>query len=181
MHVVKVAITGPESTGKSILSESLAAYYKVPWAREFAREYLEKTGGAYTIEDLVHICAGQISLEEQAIADAADLCFFDTDMLVLKVWAQFRFGTVPMRIEQGYSMRQYDLSLLCKPDLDWTPDAYRESPDADERMLLYNMYKSHLEDSARPFVEIEGQGEKRLQGAIAAVDIFKEKFRAHQI
>lgn len=181
MHVVKVAITGPESTGKSILSESLAAHYKAPWAREFAREYLEKTGGAYTTEDLVHICAGQISMEEQAISNAADICFFDTDMLVLKVWAQFRFGTVPMRIEQANSMRQYDLSLLCKPDLDWSPDPYRESPDADERMLLYNMYKCHLEDSARPFVEIEGQGENRLLLAIAAVDDFIEKFRVHQI
>jgi NadR type nicotinamide-nucleotide adenylyltransferase len=181
MHVIKVAITGPESTGKSMLSQALAAHYMAPWAREFARDYLKKTRGVYTIEDLVHICEGQISLEEKAISDAEKICFFDTDMLVLKVWAHFRFGTVPMRIEQAHAIRQYHISLLCKPDLDWTPDPYRESPDADERMLLYNMYKSHLKDAARPFIEIEGQGERRLQLAIAALDDFIGKFRAHQI
>jgi NadR type nicotinamide-nucleotide adenylyltransferase len=180
MHVVKVAITGPESTGKSMLSQALASHYSAPWAIEYARDYLNQTGGTYVLSDLVRICEGQIRLEEHAISEAEEICFFDTDMLVLKIWSQYRFGTVPIPIEQAHSIRKYDLSLLCKPDLPWTPDPFRESPDPEERMLLFNIYKSHLEDTARPFVVIDGDGARRLELAVAAVDLIIEKSRASQ-
>jgi len=40
-NIIKIAIVGPESTGKSTMSKWLADYYKTIWVPEFAREYCE--------------------------------------------------------------------------------------------------------------------------------------------
>ena len=37
-NMLKVAILGPESTGKTELAKSLAEFYRVDWVPEFSRE-----------------------------------------------------------------------------------------------------------------------------------------------
>ena len=66
--VKKVAIIGPESTGKSTLSQRLAAHYHTLWVPEYAREYLHKHGTAYTYNTLLHIAKGQLALEDQYLS-----------------------------------------------------------------------------------------------------------------
>ena len=39
--VIKVVMFGPESTGKTTLSQQLARYYNTVWVPEYAREYLQ--------------------------------------------------------------------------------------------------------------------------------------------
>ncbi len=170
MKLIKVAITGPESTGKSALSEALSVHYKTSYAAEYAREYLTRTNGLYDLQDMTRIYEGQIELEEIAKDNANVFCFFDTDMLVLKVWSQFRFGLVPAAIDQAFMQRKYDFHLLCNTDLPWMPDAFRESPGQEERDLLYIMYRNLLLDAQKPFVEISGTGTIRFQQAVKALE-----------
>lgn len=162
MSPVRIAVTGPESSGKSVLTQALAAHFHTSYAPEFAREYLSSSGGAYDVHDLDRICRGQIRNEERAIQSAARLCFFDTDMLVIKIWSQFRFGTVSERIRRAVEERTYHFRLLCKPDLPWTPDPFRESPDPAERMELFAMYRRELDEAKADYFIVEGQGENRL-------------------
>ncbi len=169
MKLIKVAITGPESTGKSALAAALSAHFHTTFAGEYAREYLSRTNGLYDLQDMTRICEGQIELEESAMANANEFCFFDTDMPVLKVWSQYRFGLVPAAIEQAFMQRKYDLHLLCMTDLPWQPDAFRESPGQEERDLLYIIYRNLLIDGRRPFVEISGTGDIRFQQALKAL------------
>ena len=61
----KVAIIGPESTGKSTLCTQLAAHYQTLWVPEYAREYLETKGTSYTYDTLLEIAKGQVSSEER--------------------------------------------------------------------------------------------------------------------
>ncbi len=170
MELIKVAITGPESAGKSTLTKALAEHFKATYTTEFARSYLAGTNGYYTYDDLSAMCQGQKSQENKAIEMAEQICFFDTDMLVLKIWSQFRFGRVPELIEQAFIQRKYDLHLLCKPDLLWTPDDFRESPHQAERDLLYMMYKNHLSAARMPYAEIFGTGDEREKMAISEVE-----------
>lgn len=175
MKILRIAVTGPESSGKSELSKGLAAHFRAPMAGEFARTFLAASQGHYTKDDLIEICHGQIALEEEAIAKANDLVVFDTDMLVLKIWALFRFGSIPQEIERAHSLRRYDLRLLCKPDLPWTPDPFRESPDQSERDLLFSIYEKQLVDMRVPFTIVSGTGTQRLHNAIEGIDAFLEK------
>src|SRR5690606_28394992 len=121
------------------------------------------SGGKYTYSDLIAIAKGQIRNEEAALARAEKLCFFDTDMLVLKVWASFRYGKVPEFIEQAFERNRYDYYLLCKPDLTWEADAFRESPNQSERDLLFRIYVDELEKINASYHIISGVGEERLQ------------------
>jgi nicotinamide riboside kinase len=56
--VLRVSLTGPESTGKSTLAAQLAAHYGTTFAPEFAREYLADSGPHYSPKDLEEIARG---------------------------------------------------------------------------------------------------------------------------
>src|SRR6185369_14130897 len=61
----KIAIIGPESTGKSTLCELLAQHYNTQWCPEFAREYLLTHGTDYSYDDLLYIAKGQLAMEDE--------------------------------------------------------------------------------------------------------------------
>jgi len=169
--MIRVAITGPESSGKSELAVELSRYFIAPFAPEYAREYLSKRDGKYALKDLDAIAAGQLRYEVHAVAKASKLCFFDTDMLVMEVWSEFRFGKVSPFIQKAMDSPFYSLHLLCYPDLEWTDDALRESPDLSERLELFQLYEAKLKEVNVPYFIVKGKGKHRWH---AAADWIKE-------
>lgn len=162
---------GPESTGKSTLCEQLAEHYKTIWVPEYAREYLEKNGSDYSYEDLLEIAKGQLAAERAAETGAKNnLLIIDTDMHVMKVWCDFVFGKTHSFIEEALAKNEHDLYLLCAPDLPWVKDELREYPDLETRQKLFGIYKAMMEKQIKPWVEINGDYEERLQKAIKAID-----------
>ena len=184
----KIAIIGPESTGKSTLCELLAQHYGATWCPEFAREYLLTYGMKYSYDDLLTIAKGQIALEEEYIQSAIrnqqftvgnsrssapsslithhSLLFIDTNMYVMKVWCDFVFGKCHKWITDQIGKRKYDLYLLCDIDLPWVKDELREYPDIERRQQLYDIYKNIMLNQSVPWIEISGNYEERLQKAI---------------
>ena len=63
----KIAVIGPESTGKSALTQALAQYYNSPYVDEYAREYVGNLGRPYNFEDVCNIAHVQISAENYFI------------------------------------------------------------------------------------------------------------------
>ena len=63
--VKKVAVVGPECTGKSELCKFLASHYGTGWVPEYARGYLENLVRPYEQHDLLTIAHGQIRLEDK--------------------------------------------------------------------------------------------------------------------
>jgi nicotinamide riboside kinase len=62
-RVKKVAVIGPECTGKSDLSEFLAGHFKTDWVPEYARSYIDNLVRPYEQHDLLTIAHGQIRIE----------------------------------------------------------------------------------------------------------------------
>jgi len=164
----KIAITGPESTGKSWLAEKLAAKYKTIWLPEFAREYLEKYGLKYTLNDLELIARGQVNSIQQAEKRNQRLIFYDTELIVLKIWSEVVFKKCPTYIKEMLLQQKFDLYLLCYPDLPWEFHPMRENPD--NRDYLFNLYKKELEKNNFNYHIVRGSGEERLKNAITFVD-----------
>jgi NadR type nicotinamide-nucleotide adenylyltransferase len=185
----KIVIIGPESTGKSTLSQQLAAHYNTLWCPEYAREYLLKNGMNYTYDDLLTIAKEQVALEEvhtwmiisqwqmagQRPTNNEQLLFIDTNMYVMKVWCEFVFGKCHKFILDQIAERKYDLYLLCNIDLPWIKDELREYPELEPRQRLYKIYKDIMINQPVPWVEISGNYEERLQKAIIAVDALLKK------
>jgi len=167
----KIAIIGPESTGKSTLTQQLAEHYKTVWCPEYARAYLNENGTNYTFEDLLKIAEGQLILEDTLQQEATNnLYFIDTEMYVMKVWCEYVFGKCHQFILDEIIERKYDLYLLCNVDLPWVADDLREYPDEAPRKELYNIYKDILINQNTPWVDISGNYEERLTIAVNAVN-----------
>ena len=170
----KIVVTGPESTGKSTLSQQLAAHYNTLWCPEYAREYLGTNGNVYSYDDLLTIAKGQAALEDLYIQRAREaghsFLFIDTDMYVMKTWCEFVYGKCHRYILEQAATRQYDLYLLCDTDLAWTPDILREYPDLESRRTLYKIYRDILVNQPVPWFNINGNHSQRLELSIAAVN-----------
>lgn len=176
--IKKIVIIGPESTGKSMLCEKLAAHFKTALVPEYAREYLLNNGTDYGLNDLQKIAAGQLDAEDSAASmfqQDRGLLFIDTDLYVIKVWSEYVFNSCHNSILTGIASRNYDLYLLCNPDIPWVKDALREYPDLPQREKLYHFYKDAMVNQHVPWVEIQGDYDTRFQTALAAVHAIVDK------
>jgi len=166
-----ISLTGPESAGKSTLAAQLAAHYGTVFVPEYARQYLETNGASYALADLEAIARGQLAAEDAAAAQASGWLFCDTDMLVLKIWAENAFGTCPAWVLEELARPRYALTLLLAPDLPWAPDPLREHPDPAQRGHFYKLYRAELVARGWPFAEISGPPAERLAQALAAIEV----------
>ncbi len=167
-ELLRVSLTGPESTGKTTLAMRLAAHYGTTYAPEFAREYLALSGPHYTAADLEEIAYGQLAAEARAEAGAHGIVFCDSDLLVIKIWAEHSFGACPEWIIQRIDQQQYDLVLLMSVDLPWQPDPLREHPHL--RQHFYDLYHRELRERMSNFAEISGDMDRRFDQACYLVD-----------
>lgn len=170
-EIVKVAITGPESTGKSMLAEQLAGHYSTIWVPEFARRYLVDLNRPYEEEDVLKIAKGQVGLEKSLETNAKRYLFVDTELIVTKIWSEVKYHRCDPWIEEGILHQHYFLYLLCDIDLPWEFDPLREHPDL--RADLFRMYHRELTLRKLPFVVVKGSGDERLKNAVNAIEQLK--------
>ena len=169
----RILILGPESTGKSTLAEKLAEHYAEPWVPEVAREYLEQLDRPYGYDDLLQIGRQQMQLEDEMAAGAKNHLFCDTDLRVIQVWSQHRFGKVDPWVLEEITRRTYDLILLCAPDLPWQEDPLREHPELEMRQQFFDVYQQLAQASGFPWALISGDTAERLSTAIQEVNYLK--------
>ena len=160
--LVKLAIVGPECSVKSTLAKALAEHWDEPFVEEYSREYLAELGRNYNQDDLLEIAKGQLELEYKVADDANHFLICDTNTLVVKIWAEVRFGRAQNWIERQFLEKPYQLYILCGHEgIDWEYDDLRENPD--ERAELYDLYKKALVKAGKRFIEVEGSTDARIE------------------
>jgi NadR type nicotinamide-nucleotide adenylyltransferase len=169
--MVAIVITGPESTGKSVLTNALAKHFGGLLVEEYARQYVESIDGRYTFEDVEEIGRVQIREYDQMIRNAGknELVFFDTFLIITKVWFQEVFSCCPLWLHRAIEERKVAIALLCAPDIPWKEDGVRENPH--KRDYLFDCYKRELEYYKIPFARVEGQGTHRLENAVRQITV----------
>ena len=166
-ELLKVAIVGPESSGKTFLAEKLSKHFKCLWVPEYAREYLQNLKSSYTKEDVEKIAKGQIKSEDAAAVKSKSLLVCDTNLLVIKIWMEHKYGTGPKWIEEEISMRKYHLHLLTAPDLPYEDDPLRENPELGA--YFFEKYKLLLEELNLTYIVISGNENLRFKSAVKAI------------
>jgi NadR type nicotinamide-nucleotide adenylyltransferase len=159
--IARIAITGPESTGKSVLAEQLASHYKTVWVPEFAREYIGSLNSKYHQDDILHIAKSQRKSEEKMLGRADGFLFCDTELIVTKIWSEHSFKVCDKWILNNINKNVYDLFLLCDIDLPWQFDPLREHPELRE--YFFNLYVNELSSRKFPYAVISGSNTNRIK------------------
>lgn len=173
MSLKRVAIIGPESTGKSELCQHLARIYNTEWVPEFARFYLDRLDRDYQEEDLLAIAQGQLIWEDDKAENANGYLFCDTNMIVMKIWSDHKFGQTDPWILDQLKTRQYDFYLLNGIDLMWRPDPQREHPK--QRKYFFDLYEEYLKAHQLPYAIVKGIEDLRTENAIEHLKLFFNK------
>ncbi|TDQ09392.1 AAA family ATPase [Pedobacter metabolipauper] len=168
--IKKIAIVGPESTGKSTLTQQLAKHYQTLWVPEYARYYCAALTEPCNLQDEVNMFHGQLALEDSILAIAdKDLIFCDTTFITVKIWSDEVFGKTPQIVLDALPNYHYDLYLLMDIDLPWQEDPLRDFPHKREHFM--NIWHQELQALNAEYMLVGGQ-QDRLQNAIRAVDQF---------
>jgi len=168
--VKKIAIVGPESTGKSTITQQLAKHYQTLWVAEYARYYCEALTGPCTMQDEINMYHGQVALEESILAMAEkDFIFCDTTFVTVKIWSDEMLGSTPQIVLDNLVKRTYDFYLLMDIDLPWQEDPLRDFPHMREHFM--EVWHRELKSLNANYLVVGGI-KNRFANAVQAVDQF---------
>jgi nicotinamide riboside kinase len=172
--IIKVAVTGPESSGKSYTSEYLARYFDGWVVPEFAREYLDRLDRPYNYEDILNIGKAQLDIEQkvtkEAISEDVNIIFFDNELINTRIWCEEKYKMCDEFIEQAIMEADYDHYLLMSPDIEWQPDPMRENPSDRDR--LFQLHIDYLNKYKKSYSILEGNLNDRLKLGVAIIKTF---------
>lgn len=169
--LIKIAVVGPESTGKSTIAEQLARQLGTVCVPEYAREYCRHLNREYTLQDEMNMFYGQLALERSLVPLAQNnILVCDTMFLTIKIWCDHLFGYTPDEVLDELHKAHYDLYLLMDIDLPWVDDPLRDFPKLREHFM--EVWHDELKALNANYRVISGPGADRFQNAWEAVRNF---------
>jgi NadR type nicotinamide-nucleotide adenylyltransferase len=166
--IIKIAVVGPESSGKSTISAALAKHYQTLWVPEYARYYCEGLTEACTLQDELNMYYGQVALEkamETVLPNNLMIC--DTTFLTVKIWSDYQLGETPELVLEAIKKHEYDFYILLKNDLPWQEDPLRDFKGLGD--YFFEVWIKELKAINANYKEVGGT-ENRLKNAIKTVD-----------
>jgi nicotinamide riboside kinase len=148
---LKIAFTGPESSGKTTLANWVAESLGLKLSPEYAREHLQ-IHETYTQETLDIMAQTQFDRN-----NSAHVC--DTEMLVFAVWSVEKYGNVSPLIQHLLFNQTIQHYFLCSPDIPWEYDPLRENPY--DREQLFKKYHVLLEKYQFNYTILKGSLHER--------------------
>jgi NadR type nicotinamide-nucleotide adenylyltransferase len=162
MRAARIAILGAESTGKSTLSQALAAQYDTVWVPEYLREFVDTHGRVPHEDDQIGIARTQREREQALLPQARRFLICDTAPLLTAVYSRIYWGRVPPALLAMEAEHDYTLTLVADIDLPWVPDGLmRESEEVRRR--VHECLLAVLEQRGIPFILLSGDLAQRLR------------------
>lgn len=169
---MRIAFTGPESSGKTTLSHWLANELSDSvYIAEFARTYLEEQNIVQVSEDhfkqIIEVQCEHFSRSRRNLYQ-----IFDTDIFVLRIWNNevFKLKLPELEILPSYKM---DIHFLCAPDVEWEEDPLRSTPNQNYRDNLFLKYKTELIQHQARFIILEGSLQRKKEIILQSFHEFK--------
>jgi len=144
---LRIAFTGPESSGKTTLAKWCAQHFDLTYVEEYAREFL-RDKKEYHFHDLDTMAKAQAALWPTLGFVA------DTEMHVFQVWSKFKYAKLSKTITELLKEQVFDHYFLCAPDIPWEEDPLRENPN--NRQHLFELYRKELDALQRNYTILSG-------------------------
>ena len=159
--LLRVAILGAESSGKSTLAAALAERLGTVWVPEYLREFVETHGRVPVAQDQFLIASTQVAREREAGASAHGVLICDTTPLMTVLYSRHYFGGEDGPLAALGASTQYDLTLVTAPDTPWVADGLQRESEA-VRQLIYRQLLDELAARRIPHHILQGSLQQRL-------------------
>jgi HTH-type transcriptional repressor of NAD biosynthesis genes len=160
--VKRVAIVGPESTGKSYLTQNLASYFNTNFLPEYGRLVAENKPNL-EIDDFHHISEGRQELEDWLVGYSNGLIVCDTEDITTYTYSKMYCPDEYIKYEEYFTKKitsyDYDLYILLEPNCDSVQDGTRKFLNG--RVEHFNELKSNLERFCKMYITVGGDWSNR--------------------
>jgi NadR type nicotinamide-nucleotide adenylyltransferase len=170
VNVLRVAILGAESSGKSTLAQALAERYQTLWVPEYLREFVEVSGRVPNEEDQYGIARTQREREDAAARAATRFLFCDTTPMMTAIYSRWYWGRVDDGLAVLDATHPYQLTVVTAPDGPWMPDGLqRESPEVRQR--VHEQLLAVLDERKINYTLVAGSLDERLAQVAALLHV----------
>jgi HTH-type transcriptional repressor of NAD biosynthesis genes len=156
----KICFVGPESTGKTTISQLMAKEYKTVYVPEYAASVINQQNGNFFSHNVEQVAIAQTRTETALTHMANKIMMCDTDVITTMVWSEILFGSYPPVLDSLIKNNHYDMTFLFSPDVPWIDDSHRKvlqnSENSETRMLFFNKIKAKLEFYDREYIVVSG-------------------------
>ena len=174
MEPLRIAVVGVESTGKTSLTQALAAHYACLAVKEIARDYIDNLNRKYTEDDLLEIAHLQKDAELRCASEARrrgdSLVICDTTLLTIYIWGIVWFERSDAWIVQHMQQHAYAHHLLTDVHVPWTADPQRGFSKLSGRKALHALYLEKLKQYNWTYTQLRGDKNAYLQQATSKID-----------
>ena len=164
---MRVSVVGAESTGKTQLARELAAHFGGAAVPEVLREWCEREGRAPRPEELLPI-AQEHERRVDAAAASNSFVFSDAGPLLVAIYGGLLFDDHPLYRFALERQAAYATTLVTGLDLPWVADGLQRDA-AHPREEVDALVRHALQKAGIRYQVVYGQGEERLQSALAAL------------
>ena len=172
-YVKKIAIMGPESVGKSIMTKRLSNYFNTNYVQEYGRTYVEQ-GNPITQESFYDIMSTHNKHILEAKKTSNKLLFVDTEAIITRVFFDLYFPNADVDIKNNLDnllvkMEDIDFYILLNTDVESINDGTREF--LHKREEHYQIIHNELLNRNKKFIIISGSDyDKRFEDCIGFIN-----------
>jgi len=169
-RVIRVALLGAESTGKTSLSQYitealLAQGQMATYVPEVLRDWCQKYGRTPAFHEQRDIAKQQA---ERIFSIQEGWVIADTTPLMTAVYSDYVFKDPSLYDEALGLQAQFDLTLVMGLDVAWVPDGLQRDGE-HVRQAVDSLIRQAMAKKQLPFKVIYGQDQARLNAALLAI------------
>ena len=169
-RVIRVALLGAESTGKTSLSQHitqalLAQGQMAAYVPEVLREWCQMNGRTPALHEQRQIAQQQA---ERIFSIREGWVIADTTPLMTAVYSDYVFNDPSLYDEALELQAQFDLTLVMGLDVAWLPDGLQRDGE-HVRQPVDHLIRQSMSKRQLQFKVIYGQDQARLNAALLAI------------
>ncbi|MDQ1831098.1 ATP-binding protein [Massilia scottii] len=171
-QVLRVAILGAESSGKSTLAAALAAHFGTVWVPEYLREFVDTSGRVPQESDQFSIAQTQMAREDAAARQASRFLFCDTTPLMTAIYSRWYWNRVDAQLSLLEQRHAYAYTLVTAPDGPWEADGLQRESEA-VRQTIHEQVVQMLDERGIGYSLVTGTLEERMVQATRLLTAYR--------